>query len=122
MTLLGNPIGTITVKSKQVILPVTVPEFIPPQPLEFIDPVTKTKKKFDVKDIQQYVDLLKQGFELYTEIRGATGSKKIEIKTDFSSRPKLPPPATAGFNPKTLIGVGVAAAIMLSLYLSLNKK
>lgn len=115
MTLLGNPIGTTT-------FPVTVPQFIPPQPLEFIDPVTKTKKKFDVKNIQQYIDLLKQGFELYTQIQGARGNQKIEVKTDFSSKPPLPPPATAGFNTKTLIGVGVAAAIMLSLYLSLNKK
>ena len=119
MTLLGNTDELITVKSKQVVLPVTVPKFIPPQPLEFIDPVTKKKKKFDVKNIQQYIDLLKQGFELYTQIRGATGRQTVEIKTDFSP---LPPPTAAGFNPKTLIGVGVAAAIMLSLYLSLNKK
>ena len=41
-----------------------------------------------------------------------------DVYTDTS----LPSPTAAGFNPKTLIGVGVAAAIMLSLYLTLNKK
>ena len=41
-----------------------------------------------------------------------------DVNTDIN----LPSPTKAGFNPKTLIGVGVAAAIMLSLYLSLNKK
>lgn len=40
----------------------------------------------------------------------------------FPEKKLLPPPNKAGFNPKTLIGVGVTAAIMLSLYLSLNKK
>ena len=115
MTLLGNP------ESKTVTFPVTVPEFIPPQPLEFIDPVTKTKRKFNVENIQQYIDLLKQGFELYTQIRGAVGSKKIEIRTDFSTPPP-PPPNKSGLSTNTLLGVGVAAAIMLSLYLSLNKK
>lgn len=123
MVLLGTP------KSKGVTIPVTVPTFIPPQQMEMIDTSTGKKKLFTIDNISKLIELLGQGYKLFSQIRGGTGSQTVYVtKTDFSSKPTDGSGGgdaggkEAGISVNSLIGYGVAAAIMLSLYMTLKDK
>jgi hypothetical protein len=115
---------------KGVTIPVTIPTYIPPQPLEMLDPVTKEKKTFTIDNISKLIALLSQGFTLFSQIRGGTGSQVINVQTDFSRKDPDGGSGggsggganTAGVSVNSLIGYGVAAAIMISLYMSLKDK
>ena len=127
MVLLGTP------KSKGVTIPVTVPTFIPPQQMEMIDTSTGKKKLFTIDNISKLIELLGQGYKLFSQIRGGTGSQTVYVtKTDFSREPTdgwersggsgSGGGKEAGISVNSLIGYGVAAAIMLSLYMTLKDK
>ena len=119
MVLLGTP------ESKGVTIPVDIPTFIPPQQLEMIDTSTGRKKLFTVDNISKLIELLSQGYKLFTQIRGGTGSQTVYVtQTDFSSKPTDGSGGVkeAGISVNSLIGYGVAAAIMLSLYVTLKNK
>jgi hypothetical protein len=126
MVLLGTP------KSKGVTIPVTVPTFIPPQQMEMIDTSTGKKKLFTIDNISKLIELLGQGYKLFSQIRGGTGSQTVYVtQTDFSSKPdgweksgggSSGGGKEAGISVNSLIGYGVAAAIMLSLYMTLKDK
>ena len=124
MVLLGTP------ESKGVTIPVDIPTFIPPQQLEMIDTSTGRKKLFTVDNISKLIDLLSQGYKLFTQIRGGTGSQTVYVtQTDFSREPDSGSSGgssgggkEAGISVNSLIGYGVAAAIMLSLYMTLKDK
>ena len=123
MVLLGTP------ESKGVTIPVDIPTFIPPQQLEMIDTSTGRKKWFTVDNINNLIDLLTKGYKLFTQIRGGTGSQTVYVtQTDFSREPTDGSGGgsgggkEAGISVNSLIGYGVAAAIMLSLYMTLKDK
>ena len=124
MVLLGTP------ESKGVTIPVDIPTFIPPQQLEMIDTSTGKKKLFTVDNISKLIALLSQGYQLFTQIRGGTGSQTVYVtQTDFSREPDGGGSGggsgggkEAGISVNSLIGYGVAAAIMLSLYMTLKDK
>tara|TARA_R110002153_G_scaffold71383_1_gene186937 strand:+ start:1500 stop:1883 length:384 start_codon:yes stop_codon:yes gene_type:complete len=127
MVLLGTP------ESKGVTIPVDIPTFIPPQQLEMIDTSTGKKKLFTVDNISKLIALLSQGYQLFTQIRGGTGSQTVYVtQTDFSREPtdgweksgggSSGGGKEAGISVNSLIGYGVAAAIMLSLYMTLKDK
>jgi hypothetical protein len=123
MVLLGTP------ESKGVTIPVDIPTFIPPQQLEMIDTSTGKKKLFTVDNISKLIALLSQGFKLFTQIKGGTGSQTVYVtQTDFSREPTDGSGGgsgggkEAGISVNSLIGYGVAAAIMLSLYMTLKDK
>ena len=124
MVLLGTP------ESEGVTIPVTVPTFIPPQQMEMIDTSTGRKKWFTVDNINILIDLLTKGYELFSQIRGGRGSQTVYVtKTDFSRKPDdggsdggSGGGKEAGISVNSLIGYGVAAAIMLSLYMTLKDK
>ena len=120
MVLLGTP------ESKGVTIPVDIPTFIPPQQLEMIDTSTGRKKWFTVDNINNLIDLLTKGYKLFTQIRGGTGSQTVYVtQTDFSREPDGGGSGggkEAGISVNSLIGYGVAAAIMLSLYMTLKDK
>tara|TARA_R110000851_G_scaffold322144_2_gene487982 strand:+ start:2093 stop:2467 length:375 start_codon:yes stop_codon:yes gene_type:complete len=124
MVLLGTP------ESKGVTIPVDIPTFIPPQQLEMIDTSTGKKKLFTVDNISKLIALLSQGYQLFTQIQGGTGSQTVYVtQTDFSREPDGGGSGggsgggkKAGISVNSLIGYGVAAAIMLSLYMTLKDK
>tara|TARA_R110000850_G_scaffold101688_1_gene210246 strand:+ start:1125 stop:1499 length:375 start_codon:yes stop_codon:yes gene_type:complete len=124
MVLLGTP------ESKGVTIPVDIPTFIPPQQLEMIDTSTGKKKLFTVDNISKLIALLSQGYQLFTQIQGGTGSQTVYVtQTDFSREPDgggsgggSGSGKKAGISVNSLIGYGVAAAIMLSLYMTLKDK
>ena len=124
MVLLGTP------ESKGVTIPVDIPTFIPPQQLEMIDTSTGKKKLFTVDNISKLIALLSQGYQLFTQIKGGTGSQTVYVtQTDFSREPDgggsgggSGGGTEAGISVNSLIGYGVAAAIMLSLYMTLKDK
>jgi len=113
-TLLGSQ--GIGLEPKTVKFNVDIPAYVPPQPLEMIDSSTGQKKIFTVQNAQQLAALIQQGYNLFQQIRGATGSQKVVV---VRSNTQIPP-ATAGLNPKSLIGIGVAALIMISLFISVR--
>lgn len=118
-TLLGSPgIGYLPPKDVDFGVPtdIILPTSMPPQKIEMIDPADGKKKLITVDNINKLTELIKQGFDLYGQIKGGSGKKVVVVKR------KIPAPTTSGFETKTLIGFGVAAAIMISLYMSLNKK
>lgn len=119
MVLLGTP------QSKGVTIPVTIPTYVPPQQLEMIEVSTGKKKLITVDNISKLIELLSQGYKLFSQIRGGTGSQTVYVtQTDFSTKPSGGSGGVkeAGISVNSLIGYGVAAAIMLSLYMSLRKK
>ena len=113
----GNYDGTTS--RSNVKFDVDIPAYIPPQPLEMIDSSTGQKKTFTVQNAQQLAALIQQGFNLYQQIKGATGSKKVVV---VRSNTQIPPPKTAGLKINSLIGIGVAALIMISLFISVKNK
>tara|TARA_R110000782_G_scaffold103018_1_gene190450 strand:+ start:2646 stop:3026 length:381 start_codon:yes stop_codon:yes gene_type:complete len=126
MVLLGTP------ESKGITIPVTVPKFIPPQQMEMIDTSTGRKKLFTVDNVSNLISLLSQGYQLFSQIKGGTGSQTVYVtQTDFSRKPDGSSDGSgggsggakkAGINVDSLLGYGIAAAIMLSLYMTLKNK
>jgi len=100
-------------------IPYTIPTYIPPQPIEMIDVNTGKKKVFTVENAQALANLIQQGYNIYSQIKGGSGSQKVVVVRSSNS---IPPPSTAGINTKSIIGIGVAALIMISLYLSVKNK
>ena len=100
-------------------IPYTIPTYIPPQPIEMIDVNTGKKKVFTVENAQALAKLIQQGYNIYSQIKGGSGSQKVVVVRSSNS---IPPPSTAGINTKSIIGIGVAALIMISLYLSVKNK
>tara|TARA_R110000824_G_scaffold200622_1_gene384619 strand:+ start:1618 stop:2061 length:444 start_codon:yes stop_codon:yes gene_type:complete len=113
----GNYDGTTS--RSNVKFDVDIPAYIPPQPLTMIDSSTGQKKVFTVQNAQQLAALIQQGFNLFQQIKGATGSKKVVV---VRSNTQIPPPKTSGLNTNSLIGIGVAALIMISLFISVKNK
>jgi len=113
----GNYDGTTS--RNNVKFDVNIPAFVPPQPIEMIDSSTGQKKVFTVQNAQQLAALIQQGFNLYKQIKGATGSRNVVV---VRSNTQIPPPKTSGLNTKSLIGIGVAALIMISLFISVKNK
>ena len=116
-TLLGLGSSGIGLDPKTVKFDVSIPAYVPPQPLEMIDSSTGQKKVFTVQNAQQLAALIQQGFNLYQQIKGATGSRNVVV---VRSNTQIPPPQKGGLNPTSLIGIGVAALIMISLFLSVR--
>jgi hypothetical protein len=100
MIALGNP------QSKGVQFDVTIPNYIPPQPLEFIEPTTGKKKVFTIDNAQKLADLIQQGYNLVQQIKGGTGQRKVVVVTSESD----PKPTKAGFSKIALIVGGLLAA------------
>tara|TARA_R110001606_G_scaffold284360_2_gene432701 strand:- start:63 stop:500 length:438 start_codon:yes stop_codon:yes gene_type:complete len=100
-------------------IPYDIPAYIPPQPIEMIDVNTGKKKVFTVENAQALAKLIQQGYNIYSQIKGGSGSQKVVVVRSSNS---IPPPSTAGINTKSIIGIGVAALIMISLYLSVKNK
>jgi len=114
-TLLGSQ--GIGLKPKTVKFDVKIPAIVPPQPLEMIDVNTGKKKVFTVQNAEQLAALIQQGFNLFQKIKGASGSRNVVV---VRSDTQIPPPEKGGLNPKTLIGIGVTALIMISLFISVR--
>ena len=99
-----------------------------PESIDMIDNSTGRKKWFTVDNINNLIDLLTKGYKLFTQIRGGTGSQTVYVtQTDFSREPDGGGSGggsgggkEAGISVNSLIGYGVAAAIMLSLYMTLK--
>ena len=126
MTLLGNPNDPIQLEPRTSSFSVGIPEIVPPQRLEFIDPKTKKKRTFDVSKADDILELIKKGWDLFSTIRNGRGRVQtytVDSTTTTGGNNGSGGVKEAGlFNAKNIIGFGVAAAIMLSLYMSLNKK
>ncbi len=108
MTALGNP------QSKGVQFDVTIPNYVPPQPLEFIEPTTGKKKIFTVDNAQKLADLIQQGYNLVQQIRGGTGQRKVVVVRSNSDIN----PVKSGINITTALGGAIAAYILFSLLMS----
>jgi hypothetical protein len=110
MVLLGSPNYSISedLTRKSVDIPYTIPAYIPMQPLEMIDPVTKKKKVFTVENAEKLADLITKGWDLYGKVKGGSGKRTIILK-------RKPKPTTAGLNVTTVLGGLIAAYVILSL-------
>ena len=116
-TLLGLGSQSIGLDPKTVKFNVDIPAYVPPQPLEMIDSSTGQKKVFTVQNAQQLAALIQQGFNLFQQIKGATGSRNVVV---VRSNTQIPPPSKSGLSTNSLIGIGVAALIMISLFMSVR--
>jgi len=108
MIALGNP------QPKGVQFDVTIPQYVPPQPLEFIEPTTGKKKVFTIDNAQKLADLIQQGYNLVQQIKGGTGQRKVVVVRSNDSIN----PVKAGFNITTVLGGAIAAYILFSLLMS----
>jgi len=108
MTALGNP------QTKGVQFDVTIPNYVPPQPLEFIEPTTGKKKIFTVDNAQKLADLIQQGYNLVQQIRGGTGQRKVVVVRSNSDINTV----KSGINITTALGGAIAAYILFSLLMS----
>ena len=104
-TALGAVDDAIILKSKGLsTIPVNIPAIVPPQNLTLIDPVTKQKKTFSVKDATALAALLMQGFTLFSSIKGGSGGVRTVV---VPSKPK------SGLSTELMIGLGALALIFL---------
>lgn len=99
---------------------IQLPAYIPQQKIEMIDVKTGKKKIFTVDNINDLINLIQQGFALFTKIKGGTGTgQKISQPTPKPTAPKPTAPTQAGFGKIATVLGGVAAAyVLFSLLMS----
>ena len=97
---------------------IQLPAYIPQQKIEMIDVKTGQKKTFTVDNINALINLIQQGFSLYSQIQGGTGTG--QVVTQPTPRPTAP--KQAGFGKVATVLGGVAAAyVIFSLLMSTRK-
>lgn len=82
----------------------TLPTYIPPQTITVKDKKTGETKSFNVDNITQVIQILFQGFQLLSSLRGGSGQQTVNIP---------PAPEKKGISTELLIGVGALAVIFL---------
>jgi len=87
----------------------TLPTYIPAQTITVKDKKTGETKSFNVQNIAQVIQILFQGFQLLSSLRGGSGQQTVNIP---------PAPEKKGISTELLIGVGALAVILILL----NKK
>tara|TARA_R110000868_G_scaffold399690_1_gene673650 strand:- start:161 stop:562 length:402 start_codon:yes stop_codon:yes gene_type:complete len=85
----------------------TLPTSIPPQTITVKDKKTGETKSFKVENIRQVIQILFQGFQLLSSLRGGSGQQVINIPT--------PAPEKKGLSTEVLIGLGAVAVIFLMM-------
>lgn len=106
-------LGNVPSKGVQFDTQIQLPAYIPQQKIEMIDVKTGQKKTFTVDNINALINLIQQGFSLYSQIRGGTGTGQVV------SQPKPMAPKQAGFGKIATVLGGVAAAyVLFSLLMS----
>ena len=110
-------LGNVPSKGVTFDTQIQLPAYIPQQKIEMIDVKTGKKKIFTVDNINDVINLIQQGFALFTKIKGGTGTgQKVSQPTP---KPTAPKPTQAGFGKVATVLGGVAAAyVLFSLLMS----
>ena len=85
----------------------TLPTYIPPQTITVKDKKTGETKSFKVENIRQVIQILFQGFQLLSSLRGGSGQQTINVPP--------PSPEKKGLSTEVLIGLGAVAVIFLMM-------
>jgi hypothetical protein len=106
-------LGNLPSKSVSFDTKIQLPAYIPQQKIEMIDVKTGQKKTFNIDNINALINLIQQGFNLYSSIQGGTGKGQVVYQ------PTPLPPKQAGFGKiATVIGGVAAAYVLFSLLMS----
>jgi len=114
LTALGSPMGGKFDFSFLDYVNQTNNPTLPKQTVETIDPKTGQKKFFTVDNINAIEELIKQGFQIFSQVKGNKG----EVIVVKESKSDIQPPKKAGMQVVSILGGLVGAYLLFSLLMS----
>ena len=113
LTALGSPMGKFDFSFLDYVNQTNNPT-LPKQTVETIDPKTGQKKFFTVDNINAIAELIKQGFQIFSQVKGNKG----EVIVVKESKSDIKPPKQAGMQVVSVLGGLVGAYLLFSLLMS----